>query len=82
MDPLTNGDYPHSMRSLVKERLPKFTDEETKLINGSFDFIGVNYYTARYASKLLQNSSEPASYISDPCVNVTGDYKLKTFLTK
>ncbi|KAM1115670.1 hypothetical protein TB2_006194 [Malus domestica] len=78
MDPLTNGDYPHSMRSLVKERLPKFTDEESKLINGSFDFIGVNYYTARYASKLLQNSSEPASYLSDPCVNITAERNNKS----
>ncbi|CAL9026052.1 unnamed protein product [Prunus brigantina] len=50
MDPLTNGDYPPSMRFLVGKRLPKFTNEESKLLKGSYDFIGVNYYSARYAS--------------------------------
>ncbi|BBH07484.1 beta glucosidase 31, partial [Prunus dulcis] len=50
MDPLTNGDYPPSMRFLVGKRLPKFTNEESKLLKGSYDFIGVNYYSARYAT--------------------------------
>ncbi|KAF3449148.1 hypothetical protein FNV43_RR09876 [Rhamnella rubrinervis] len=38
MDPLTNGDYPYSMRSLVGERLPEFSKEDSKLVKGSFDF--------------------------------------------
>ncbi|KAK4487739.1 hypothetical protein RD792_005597 [Penstemon davidsonii] len=43
--PVTTGDYPPNMRKSVKERLPKFSSEETKLIKGSYDFIGLNYYT-------------------------------------
>jgi beta-glucosidase len=66
MDPLTNGDYPHSMRSLVGNRLPKFTKEQSKLLIGSFDFLGLNYYATYYASYAPQNNSVKASYLTDP----------------
>ncbi|KAK8969749.1 Beta-glucosidase 12 [Platanthera guangdongensis] len=49
MDPLKFGNYPFSMRALVRERLPSFTPEESAKLKNSFDFIGLNYYTARYA---------------------------------
>ncbi|ONH96077.1 hypothetical protein PRUPE_7G106000 [Prunus persica] len=71
MDPLTNGDYPHNMRSNVRERLPKFTEEESELLKGSFDFIGINYYTARYASNERGIISARASYLTDSHVNIT-----------
>ncbi|KAM7502666.1 hypothetical protein LguiB_001570 [Lonicera macranthoides] len=48
MDPITKGDYPQSMQKLVGQRLPKFTKEESLLLKGSFDFLGLNYYTANY----------------------------------
>ncbi|CAN6544598.1 unnamed protein product [Malus baccata var. baccata] len=44
LDPLTSGDYPHTMRSIVGKRLPKFTKEQSKLLNGSFDFRGTIHY--------------------------------------
>ena len=75
MDPLANGDYPHSMRSLVKDRLPKFTKEQSKLVKGSFDFIGLNYYTAYYAAYAPQPNGVKASYATDSSVNLTGKYK-------
>ena len=80
MDPLTNGDYPPSMRFLVGKRLPKFTNEESKLLKGSYDFIGVNYYSARYASAYPADYiiPKPPSYLTDAYVNVTSKYKLKT----
>lgn len=41
------------MRDLAKERLPTSTEEEKKLIKiGSFDFIGINYYAARYMERM------------------------------
>ncbi|XP_058073485.1 beta-glucosidase 24-like isoform X3 [Magnolia sinica] len=49
MDPLTNGEYPPSMRSYVDNRLPKFTKEQSDMLRGSFDFIGLNYYTSSRA---------------------------------
>ena len=43
------GDYPSSMRQRVRDRLPKFTAEQTALIKGSLDFVGINHYTTYYA---------------------------------
>ncbi|KAI3954360.1 hypothetical protein MKW92_028720 [Papaver armeniacum] len=48
-DPIYFGDYPLSMRKLVGERLPKITVETSKLLLGSFDFLGINHYTTLYA---------------------------------
>ncbi|CAI0450261.1 unnamed protein product [Linum tenue] len=50
MDPLATGNYPRSMRSIVGKRLPKFSEEESKMLKGSFDFVGLNYYTTAYIS--------------------------------
>ncbi|XP_035546353.1 beta-glucosidase 12-like isoform X4 [Juglans regia] len=71
MDPLINGDYPHSMRSLVGNRLPKFTKEQSKLVNRSFDFIGLNYYTAYYAAYAPQHNAGNASYLTDSRANLS-----------
>ncbi|XP_031274751.1 beta-glucosidase 17-like isoform X1 [Pistacia vera] len=68
--PLTFGDYPKTMRNLVGNRLPNFTDEQTILIKGSLDFVGVNYYTTRYAEK-SNSSSSLLSYTTDSHVNDT-----------
>ena len=75
MDPITYGDYPHSMRSLVGNRLPKFTKEETKLVKGSFDFLGLNYYTANYAAYVPRpNNAVNASYLTDAQANLTSKF--------
>ncbi|XP_030953635.1 beta-glucosidase 12-like [Quercus lobata] len=71
LDPLINGNYPHSMRSLVKDRLPKFTKEQSKLVKGSFDFLGINYYTANYAAYAPQITGDKASYTTDSSANLT-----------
>ncbi|KAK4542943.1 hypothetical protein RGQ29_033164 [Quercus rubra] len=71
LDPLINGDYPHSMRSLVKDRLPKFTEEQSMLVKGSFDFIGLNYYTAFYATYAPQPNGVEASYTTDSRASLT-----------
>ncbi|KAL5566560.1 hypothetical protein UlMin_029724 [Ulmus minor] len=55
MEPITYGDYPRTMRVLVGDRLPKFTKKESELLKGSFDFLGLNYYTANYARDAPQN---------------------------
>ena len=71
MDPLTSGDYPSSMRSLVGSRLPKFTKEQAKLVKGSFDFIGLNYYTSNYAANAPMSSNARPSYLTDSITNLT-----------
>ncbi|CAI9759027.1 unnamed protein product [Fraxinus pennsylvanica] len=40
------------MRNNVRKRLPKFKPDEVALVKGSCDFLGINYYTARYAQNV------------------------------
>ena len=74
MDLLANGDCPHSMRSLVGKRLPKFTEEESKLVKGSYDFLGLNYYTANYAAYAPYHNSVNTSYVTDAQASLTSKY--------
>ncbi|KAI4324287.1 hypothetical protein L6164_023838 [Bauhinia variegata] len=71
MEPLTRGEYPKEMQSLVGNRLPKFSKEQSKLVNGSFDFIGLNYYTANYAAHAPRLSNARPSYLTDSLANLT-----------
>ena len=65
MDQVVYGDYPLSMRSILGARLPKFTPLQSKLLKGSFDFIGVNYYSSLYATVDPLYASRNASYTTD-----------------
>ncbi|RYR57967.1 hypothetical protein Ahy_A05g023637 isoform F [Arachis hypogaea] len=71
MEPLTTGEYPSSMRSLVGSRLPKFSIHQSNLVRGSFDFIGLNYYTANYATDAPQLRDANPSFMTDFLVNLT-----------
>ncbi|XP_043692822.1 beta-glucosidase 24-like [Telopea speciosissima] len=72
MDPITNGDYPEIMKELVGERLPKFNATESAMLNGSFDFLGLNYYTTSYAFNVPPADPNYLSYQTDACANTTG----------
>ncbi|XP_039124955.1 beta-glucosidase 13-like isoform X1 [Dioscorea cayenensis subsp. rotundata] len=66
MEPLVHGDYPFIMKALVRDRLPSFTEEESKMIKGSYDFIGINYYTACFASNVpIKPNEKPVSVDAD-----------------
>lgn len=66
MDPIIFGSYPDSMRALVGSRLPTFTPTESRMLKGSFDFIGMNYYTATYVQDAPSDASNgPFNYITD-----------------
>ena len=72
MDPLKFGDYPLSMRALVRDRLPFFTEEESNKIKESYDFIGLNYYTSRFARhRSVPKDFKPTSYLDDSHVDIT-----------
>ncbi|VFR00067.1 unnamed protein product [Cuscuta campestris] len=74
LDPITNGEYPPTMRALVGKRLPKFTAEESKLVKGSMDFLGINYYTTYYASPMLSApNAVNLSYTTDSHLDLTPD---------
>ncbi|KAK2973382.1 hypothetical protein RJ640_024865 [Escallonia rubra] len=50
MGPLAKGKYPDSMIERVGDRLPRFAKEEIEVVKGSYDFIGINYYTGEYVT--------------------------------
>ncbi|KAJ6838695.1 beta-glucosidase 1-like [Iris pallida] len=66
LHPITYGEYPKSMQKIVKERLPKFTATEVKMVKGSADFIGINQYTAYYMyDPHLPKQTTPTHYQTD-----------------
>jgi len=76
MEPLTTGKYPQSMCSLVGKRLPKFSKEQARLLKGSFDFIGLNYYTSIYATDAPQLRNGRLNYLTDFNANITSMHVL------
>ncbi|XP_020214478.2 non-cyanogenic beta-glucosidase-like, partial [Cajanus cajan] len=66
MEPLTKGEYPKNMQALVGSRLPKFTISQARLVNGSFDFIGLNYYSSSYINGVPRQSNVKPSFLTDP----------------
>ncbi|CAN0900466.1 Vicianin hydrolase (Fragment) [Linum grandiflorum] len=69
--PVTYGDYPASMRKLVGNRLPKFSVEQSKMLAGSLDFMGVNYYTTNFAADNPVPHGLNTSYSIDSQVHFT-----------
>ncbi|KAL3616821.1 hypothetical protein CASFOL_039215 [Castilleja foliolosa] len=72
MDPITFGKYPTSMRTRIGHRLPEFTNEEAEMVKGSIDFLGLNYYSAKYAMNIDGTQHDQVSYISDSGFFFTG----------
>lgn len=70
MDPLVYGDYPKIMKQMVGERLPKFTPQESALVKGSLDFLGLNYYVTQYATDAAPSIPTLPSAITDPQVTI------------
>ncbi|CAH2061322.1 unnamed protein product, partial [Thlaspi arvense] len=74
MEPLTKGRYPDVMRKIVGSRLPNFTEAEAKLVKGSYDFLGLNYYVTQYAQPAANPYPSPNhTAMMDPCVKLTSE---------
>ncbi|KAJ8898601.1 hypothetical protein K2173_004214 [Erythroxylum novogranatense] len=54
--PIVFGDYPGIMKKVVGSRLPAFTSDESELVKGSIDFLGLIQYTVFYGK---DNSTGP-----------------------
>ncbi|KAF8694847.1 hypothetical protein HU200_037944 [Digitaria exilis] len=72
LDPMVHGEYPGTMRAYLGDRLPRFTSEESKLVKGSYDFIGVNYYTTYFTSAKPAPNGLEQSYEGDIRANTSG----------
>ncbi|CAK9134471.1 unnamed protein product [Ilex paraguariensis] len=74
MEPLITGDYPAKMKKLVGCRLPEFSPEQSKLVKGSYDFLGLNYYTASYAFNVAPDPHKKTySYSTDSHIEFTAE---------
>ncbi|MGI4329165.1 family 1 glycosylhydrolase, partial [Klebsiella pneumoniae] len=71
LHPMTYGDYPTTVQALVGKRVPKFTVEETAMLQKSYDFLGVNYYTAFFASNVMFYNNVNISVTTDNHANLT-----------
>lgn len=69
--PITFGDYPQSMKAAVKERLPRFTEAQSKLLKGSIDFLSINYYTSNYAENAPSANGVNVTYYTDRTTTLT-----------
>ncbi|OAY65564.1 Beta-glucosidase 1 [Ananas comosus] len=73
LHPIVYGHYPNTMQEIVKDRLPKFTAKEVKIVKGSFDYVGINQYTAYYMGDQKPTSGMEVSYSNDWHVNYIYD---------
>ncbi|KAL0714765.1 hypothetical protein Bca4012_021744 [Brassica carinata] len=73
LEPIVYGRYPADMVNYVKGgRLPTFTPEESSMLKGSYDFVGVNYYSSFYV-KDVPCATENITMNSDSCVSIVGE---------
>lgn len=56
MNPLMQGDYLKTMKKIVGERLPSFTKRQSRHLQGSFHFVGLNHNYSTYAKDSSDNS--------------------------
>lgn len=80
MEPLTKGEYPKSMRAMVGSRLPKFSNEESEQLKGSFDFLGLNYYSSFYAAHAPYLRDARPALQTDSLVKFTSNYQVNYML--
>ncbi|KAJ9556525.1 hypothetical protein OSB04_011139 [Centaurea solstitialis] len=74
LDPLAKGEWPETMQKFATiptpnypkgRTLPEFSvDQRTKLI-GSYDLLGINYYTAFYVQYQAPSADIPVGYTTD-----------------
>ncbi|XP_039113844.1 beta-glucosidase 31-like isoform X1 [Dioscorea cayenensis subsp. rotundata] len=83
MDPLVFGSYPAVMKEIAGSRLPSFTAEESKMLRGSFDYIGLNHYNVFYVKAYPQAlDSKRRDYVRDTSVKLLFDQDSKELSSK
>ncbi|KAG8663525.1 hypothetical protein MANES_01G218250v8 [Manihot esculenta] len=72
-NPVVFGDYPESVKRNAGSRLPVFTNEESKQVKGSFDFLGINHYiSVMVKDNSASLNSEHRDYQADMAVEMIG----------
>ena len=79
LEPIVYGRYPAEMVNHVKDgRLPTFTPEESSMLKGSYDFIGLNYYLSFYV-KDVRCATENITMYTDRCASTVGPWTICVF---
>lgn len=78
--PLTYGHYPTVMQKDVNIRLPEFTEEESKKLKKSLDFVGLNYYGAFFTTPLTNINASELSYSNDLGAKISRNFYPFSFL--
>ncbi|KAK3000768.1 hypothetical protein RJ639_021902, partial [Escallonia herrerae] len=72
--------YLYSMKDFIGSRLRPFTDEESLMVKGSYDFIALNYYTASYVRDAPEVADGPPSVVTDPRIAFEKQYLENCFI--
>lgn len=85
------GNYPEIMASVIdrnsmlegrlRSRLPTFSNKWIDTIRGTYDFLGLNYYSSRYVEMNQQPMGPNPSLYRDLDLNVQTDPNWKRFST-
>jgi len=70
-DPVYLGDYPASLRTTCGSRLPRFTEEERRLLKGSSDFFGINSY--KTVDVTMLKDAPPVGWEGDRRIEIRND---------
>ncbi|GER45179.1 beta-glucosidase-like protein [Striga asiatica] len=68
------GWFIHPVVYGMRDRLPQFTEEQIAMLKGSYDFLGLNYYTGNYAAHVFSHGGNISS-TKDSRTRLTTDIK-------
>ncbi|XP_056861080.1 beta-glucosidase 3 isoform X3 [Raphanus sativus] len=71
LGPLVYGGYPYVMRRTIGSRLPDFSEEESELVKGSSDFVGITHYNAAIVTNIKPYFSGYSDFYSDTGITLT-----------
>jgi len=67
------------MRERLGDQLPKFSDEDKKLLLNKLDFIGLNHYTSRFISHVTENAGGNYYYKVQEAKRTGNNWKIFSF---
>ncbi|KAI7731778.1 hypothetical protein M8C21_009173, partial [Ambrosia artemisiifolia] len=86
LEPITSGNWPVNVQNFATapslhhpqgRYLPVFTDEQKNKLIQSYDFLGINYYTANYTQIYNSSSSLSSGFLDDCHYKASGDKRSK-----
>ncbi|KAF3338343.1 beta-glucosidase 31-like protein [Carex littledalei] len=80
LHPLVYGTYPPVMRKNVGSRLPSLSEEDSRRVKGSFDFVGFNHYSVWYVQADTSQLENPVrDYMLDAAVKIPAHVNFLSF---